>query len=487
MLLFFINLFCPYLEVSAQAEYKNIRRTNLQTFENNNMFGLVEKDSKRVILPLKYKKIRKTKFENKIIIAAENPLYLTLYSPDGIYDDFFSDYFENNNYIQNIKFENYPKNGAVKYKQNSLWGLIIVNNGIVTVTKPIYKKIIFPDEASIVSKILNITYAPLNSIILYSKYSNTANAFQTAAEILNNSSQYHSGNVLFNAVKINEELQINDNNLTVKYKSFDFYDYNYFLITQKDNLRLFDCKTGKEQQYLNINIPKYKDKPSINSLSQLYDFINKNSQIKVKNYPQKGILKKDNKLYAFNNSQMKELPLLKNYDLSDSNLLISKLTGLSVYFSDYDKITAKNGGWGILDNNGKIKVPFIYDSIMPLENDTLEMIHNMNKVDTESIELEFIPKDTENNLYLAQKGRNYGIINENNEVIIPFKYVKYSENNNIGSIKAQMNNRINREISEYNRKETINTLPWLIADIILFPLLLIIPYPCSSIHFHGRY
>ena len=121
IVIFFIlilrNSYC-----SVNAEERNIYKIT----KSQSKFGLIQKNENKEILPFKYDKIRKIKYENKLLYIAETPDYITLYSPDGIYRNFLDKYYQANKYNSNIKFENYPKSCIIKYKKNKKYGLIYV-------------------------------------------------------------------------------------------------------------------------------------------------------------------------------------------------------------------------------------------------------------------------------------------------------------------------------------------------------------------------
>ena len=134
------------------------------------VFASKETDEVKKILPFKYERVRKIKADNKVAYAGENVAFISLYSPDGLYDNFMQTYYSQNNKLQNIKFENYPDEAVIRYKQSGKYGIIYVQGNIIHITKPVFEKVEFPDDNSIAGKMLNVSFAPLDNIILYAKY-----------------------------------------------------------------------------------------------------------------------------------------------------------------------------------------------------------------------------------------------------------------------------------------------------------------------------
>ena len=436
---------------------KEQENTSIKIVKENFQYGLIEKTSKQQILPIKYKKIRKVKYDKKKVIIAENDNYITLYSPDGLYDDFLKSYYQANKYNSNIKFVNYPNHAVIVYEQNKKFGLIAFENGILTITKPVYEKVTYPDENSAVSKLLNISFAPYKGIIAYTGYMKGKCSFLTLEDIFNNNPVKLSNNpLILSQTEIKEDLSLSNGNLISEYKGAE-YTKNSFITSEIKDI--------------------YFQTPVINS-SDLYSVINNNSRLKVKNYPQKFMLKAGLHLYIYNSDIISEIILpVSDFYLPDS--LLKTLTGIDISFQNPDSIIAKNGNWGIINSNNEIKTPFIYDKIIPLRSNTYETI----EFDNNKIILEFkkqqLPK-----YYLAQKGFGWGIINENNEVLVPFEYKKNLDNNELQKVKSEINKKIDYDNDKKERLEARNTIPYMLLDMLLIPIWLILPYPFT---FHADF
>ena len=193
---------------------------------SNCVYASKETDEVKKLLPFKYERVRKIKADKKIAYVGENAAFISLYSPDGLYDNFMSTYYSQNNKLQNMKFENYPSDGIIRYKKDNKYGIIYVNGSLIHITKPIFEKVEFPDENSFASKILNISFAPLDKIILYFHYPLIKNKgeyiYKTAYDLFNNSGTYAKGYVFLPSALIDEKINVKNNNLYVTYNNISF-------------------------------------------------------------------------------------------------------------------------------------------------------------------------------------------------------------------------------------------------------------------------
>ncbi len=411
---------------------------------------IIDKNNNSVILPYKYDKIRKVKYEKKVVFVAENDDYITLYSPDGLYDNFLTEYYKSNKYNSNINFIGYPNYGIIKYKENNKFGLIYANNGMLHITKPIYDKIMFPDETSSASRFLEMSFAPPDDILVYRTGAKGGYKFLTFSQILTEQYEDNSNDNYISNFSINEEIQIAENSMNVIFNGIN--------VSSGEKIPV---------KKMNIQTPSV-----IGSLEDLYSNIADNSPYLPVNYPQTGELKIGYHLFVYNNSNVNEI-LLPCNDFYIENSLINRLTGANISFQNPDTIIAKNGNWGIINRYNEIKTPFIYDVIYPLtDNYKEEMRKEWNK-----IVLEYKGTERNNNLFLAKKGYGWGIINENNEIIVPFEYKKRADVKEIAGIKSQIYKKIQADEDKMERAEIRNEIPATILNLILLPLWLIVPYP----------
>ncbi len=162
-------------------------------------------------------------------------------------------------------------------------------------------------------------------------------------------------------------------------------------------------------------------------------------------------------------------------DYYKQNSLISQLTGVNINFNNQNEIIARNGSWGIINKNNEVKTPFIYDAIYPLNNSIEETVFvNGNKTIIQY-------KNGKNcNYFLAKKGYGWGIINANNEIIVPFEYKHNKDNNEFNLLKAQINKKIQLDENREEMRRERGELPNFILELILLPLWIILPYPFSG-------
>ena len=426
-------------------------------------FASKEKDEVKKILPYKYERVRKIKTDKKIAYVGENTAFISLYSPDGLYDNFMRTYYSQNNKFQNMKFENYPDNGIIRYKQGEKYGIIYVNGNIINIAKPVFEKVEFPDENSLASKILNVSFAPLDKIILYVKYplnkTKGEYIYKSAQALFNeNPFAFKKGYVYMPSAFIDENIEVKNNNLYVTYKNITVDNNDYTFSPRKNTPAMM---------------------PDISNIGELYNFINNNTGFELKGYPPEGILKTGQKLYIFDDDKMQRISgIYDDFKLNGTNIFINKLTGLNLSFQSPRKIIAKKTDkWGMIDQDGNVKIPFIYDEIFTQNINVNEKIS-----ENEKLVMEYISQSAENNIFIARKGKKYGVINENNEILVPFEYIKYSENNELDNVKTQVGITMKKDISRENRRETMHALPWILTSYLLFPLWLIMPYPNLNVN-----
>ena len=95
--------------------------------------------------------------------------------------------------------------------------------------------------------------------------------------------------------------------------------------------------------------------------------------------------------------------------------------------------------------------------------------------------LEFSKQQTPQ-FYLVKSGFGWGIINDNNELIVPFEYRKGMDNKELDKVKSEINRKIDYDDEKEKRIEARNTIPYMLLDMLLIPIWLILPYPFT---FHG--
>ena len=491
LLVFFINLFIP-LNVFAKTviKYKDVKNTDFQIVKkvdnHEKSYGLIDKNTKREILPNIYMRIKVLKLGEKIIFTANAGEYFTLYSPDGLFKNYLEQYYKSNNYLQKIKFENYPAQGIIQYqkkvdKNKYKYGLIVQNGDKIDVYKPNYNFKPFPDSNSIVSRMLNVTYLPIS----YYKWFIQGNDY------------------IYTPVRINEEVNIDPNGtLTVKYKDISIDD-KYFVINKWESYYLKDLKIKdlkNSKKYVNIKAP---DKRAIEkfvknakSMEEIYIYLNASTNFEFINYPKNALIHLNNGLYLFENGKKylywddKKFNNWRFSDMSndyrdsfklDRNLLINEITGLEISFQDSDNLIVKNlqtKKWGIIDKNENIKVPFEYDEIYAQGNNITEIISNIEDINAKKLYIRYEGKSNDYKLFLAKKGEYCGVINDKNEIIVPFENVNLMEEEGYKVFQKALENQLKQDKKsiKYGKvKRFFRRLPLNTFAIIMLPLAMVFP------------
>ena len=245
LLLCFFNMINPLNIVLAQ---ENIKNTNLQIKKDGSKYGLVDLKTGKTIFNTEFSKIKINEIENNTIITASKGNYNAIYSPDETYSGFLKKYIEYNNKSQDIKFYNYPKNGAILYRHNRIYGLIYAEDDYIIIIPPIFREIHYPDENSIISHVLGISLADKKDIILiYDDF----HSYISLEEYLRNV-KFHDLPVKVKLSELIEDVEINNAKMIVKYKDCNFSDFDMKPVQVKEKgFKLFN---KKENQYSELLI-----------------------------------------------------------------------------------------------------------------------------------------------------------------------------------------------------------------------------------------
>ena len=425
LIVFLMNLFFPLSLTMAQTEYKDVKGSNIQIVKKDKKLGLIEKDTKNKILPVKYDRIKKLKIDDKLIfICVKDDFLTTIYSPDGLYSDYVSKYIEANNILQNIKFINYPKNGVIRYKHKKNYGLIIPERNFIHILLPIIPQIKFPDEDSVIAKVLNISFAPLNDIYLTAVFDYSPH-YMSVTDYLNGKGGI-SGKLVLTPANIDEDITVEHGRISVKYKNIKYNKQNKFYVNS-------------------MSYPLYKAS-HLDSVEQIYGSLNADSSLfYFDNYPKNMIIlrKKSRQpkgLVSYNSDAANWIDGCNDYYISGENSLISQLNNGIISFQNSDNFIVKSGKkWGIIDGNNNVKVDFIYDKIVPLQISIRENVIPINdKNNSKKYKIVYEGKTKDLDLYLVYKGKKYGVIDSNENIIVPVENVKYADESDFKIIKKQI-------------------------------------------------
>ena len=454
ILICFLNLFNP-LSICLAEE-----KMNLKIDKHNNISALLDKDTNKEILPYKYNKIRKVKYDKKTVYIGEAANYVTLYSPDGLYNDFLENYYKSNKYNSNVQFQNYPARGIIRYKQDKKYGLILAEKDKLHITKPLFEKIVFPDENSLAAKFLDISFAPEDTVIAYFTYMKGKYTFQNFKQILDCSPNYYNYKILPESANIKETVVFGNNSLIVEYGGNEYYK--------------------NSSDISNINEVKYNT--DIYTPKDFYNIINSAGKYNFINYPLKITVKDGYHLYAFENTLKYEITLPCS-DFYIENSVINTLTGAEISLLNSENIIAKNGNWGIINKNNEVKVPFEYDVIYPLNRSYNEHFYCKDDALNCNLDVKYHSLPLKNELFLVKKGYGWGIINDKNSIIVPFEIQKQYSESEITKLKAEINSKVSADYTQ-NGKEKYN-LPLFLLDLLLLPIWLLMPnYVGFSAHIH---
>ena len=454
ILICFLNLFNPFSVCIAEE------KVNLKIEKHNNISALIEKETNKEILPYKYNKIRKVKYDKKAVYIGEAANYVSLYSPDGLYSDFLQNYYKSNKYNSNVIFQNYPNRAIIRYKQNKKYGLILAEKDRLHITKPMFEKIIFPDENSIVARFLDISFAPEDTVIAYYTYMKGKYSFQNLKQILNSDNSVFNFKILPESAKIKENIVLANNMLTVEYKG-----NNYF----KDNIDV-----------TNTNIVKYNT--DLYTPADFYNILNNSGKYNFINYPLSITVKEGHHIYAFQNTLKYEITLPCS-DYYIENSVFNTLNGTEISFLNSENIVAKNGQWGIINKENEVKTPFIYDELYPLNRNYSEAFYCKDDALDCKADVKYIPLEEKTYLFLARKGYAWGIINANNQILVAFETQKQYSESEITKLKAEIDSKVSADYAQ-NGKERYS-IPLFILDLLLLPIWILMPnYVGFSAHIH---
>ena len=276
LLLCFFNMNNPLNYVLAQ---ENIKNTDLQIKKDGNRYGLVDLKTGKAIFNTEFSKIKINEIENTTVIIASKGNYNAIYSSDGTYSGFLKKYIEYNNKFQNIKFYNYPQNGAILYRHNRIYGLIYADDDYIIVLPPIFREIRYPDENSIISHVLGISFADKKDIVLiYDDFY----SYLSLEEYLQNA-KFHDLPAKVKLSEPIEDVKINNSKMIVEYKGCDFSDFDTQTVMKKDKgFKLFNKKENQYSELLitlkAIEIPSKNETLFLAKKNGKYGVVNINNE-----------------------------------------------------------------------------------------------------------------------------------------------------------------------------------------------------------------
>ena len=454
----FIIIFLYYCPCFADYKYIDIPDTNLQIVKSNHAkmygghikYGLHNKkdENNSLILEPYYDKITTQIINDKKCIIASNDEETIIYSPDMIFSNFLTDYY---NSFKNIKFINYPEKGniQIEYSLNNkkYYNILSVQPDKLIVKKidekrpNLYKDFLI-DKSSLIYQLLNVSY-------IYKK-------------------KYHIYHI---PPYIDEKITLKDGEIISEYKevsqgeSFNLYEYPN--IQRKQNI----LTSRLENIIFNTD-----------TINEIYDFIGNETPFVFKKYPQNAILrisytipnsggKHTNALIFFNNGKKSKI-LYDNFDdfyFGDENLFINRATKLNFSYQNQQSIIVKKQDkWGIIDSDNNIKVPYLYDAIYPIVSNIREHAISLDDKSISKIEIQYGGQTDFQNIFFVIKDNQIGVINDKNEMLVPFEiYIKNDLKNNY------INQNLSKEKNRVKSKELKSKIIMYTTLPLWFPIFIL--------------
>lgn len=451
---------------------------NIKIVKNKSgYYGVVDKITKKELIPCKYGKIKKlsndtvkvktdksdkqewkiltnnnlpvmnTAFEKIAVFpidekkpkTIDNLIFIGIYSDERIAQisipshsskDFFKKIFEQNNKYSWIKFHNYPVDNAVLvFKHDNYFGYITTKDDDYFMVLPLYSDIFVPDGNTSIYKQFGISYSDIENIKI-GNYYNTLNLSGNLHEFTKGSLDAVIEPYIDEAVEVkNEELHFTFKNIVFPYKDL-------FYSESRDGM-LLNSK-GDKLSSSNKRTQKCSD---IQPIQSFCDRCNKENFLKFSNYPQSKIyIKSDvstsNYAYIFDkNGDKFEIRNVRRLNFPDSNTLIYKFLGVSYSNSERILTQAYNDKWGIIDRNGNVIVDYQYDSAVTLSaKDKSEVKYDGKNVYIIYKGIEIPYED----LVMVTKDGLSGVINKDGNILIPLKK-RYDKNAMLNDLSNNKN------------------------------------------------
>ena len=390
LIVFIVNTFFPTLNAYAKHtySYKSFKGIDAVLIKDKTTkrYGL-SKNNKIIVFPDAYVdnytdwKILNYKGQKMIMLKG---YYYLIYSPDNIFADIFPAFYSANNENNNIIFQNFPNSGANRYTPKKM---ITIRDNIFT------SDYIIIDDDKLDFYDFNSVLGSLYRIALFKDVNNPKTNVPSYIE---------------------EDVKIENGKMIVTFKDI-IVPYHSVTYLPK-NIHYSSTSGVSTNEFLNQNLSKsYSDMCS----KKHYCF---------KNYPLNAMIVKYGKnrtknLYIFENGiKTKSIEdTYSNFYFSDKNSVINKKAKINIFFNSQNYIIAqKDDKWGVIDKNNKQKIPFIYDKILPVGGYIIESIGD------KSDEFYYIGHTKLYNLFIVTKGNETGVIDDKNNIVVPFYKINLS-------------------------------------------------------------
>jgi len=370
------------------CEYKKIKKLGLDSLKaktKNNRWKILTINNEE-IFDREFDKVKISKIDNKKDFTLENTIFYGIYKKNSsknnlIYiksynyspENFLEEYFNQNNKISKINFNNYPKIGTIILNKDNKFGYLSAQKDYFIYLPPKFENIYIPDNETSVFKLLGISYSDIEDIKVFDKYywyniKPDGKTHKKIAYLTKLASPF-----------VKQDIKIEEDKIILNFK-------------------------GINNSYKNISLTAFPDK------KENYFGV---GQIKsdLKNY----ITVSKDKIEISDNKKVYTI-LKKDYDdfyFQDSNTIIYNVKNIS--FSNPNRIFAKkNGLWGIIDKNQNVIADFQYEDIKGFQaEEEIELKEDNKKYDLKYKNVNFPKK----NIFLVKKGKKYGLIDINGEVL----------------------------------------------------------------------
>ena len=307
--------------------------------------------------------------------------------------------------IYDHKYEGF-ENIFVFKSSNEKWGVLKFENGkYLFIAENIYDSIGFRPHYNIIEAVIysDGIYSGKKIYFLL----DTEGRIIKKAEDIDYLNFDHFGNVIFSKNNLYGLLnQSFEQSIPNKYKVFSALEKNLFLIREKNNSEQL-LINEKEEIIFNFGFSDliykhlYKDKIIIKD-SETYYLLDVNTGEKIKlNYD---LIYPVSRLYDLELRPTTKFITVNDYFDGDDDFYEN-----NGFFGD--KFMADEGKYGLINADGEICIPNIYDKMQQIHDDHFKVaIGKFNfKLDEEKDEV-------------TATGAKWGVINSKNEIIVPLKY-----------------------------------------------------------------
>lgn len=415
------------------SKYDKVEKLGSDTVKvkKGEKWGILSSDGEE-LLPVKYEKIRRIYYKNingkefEILHGKDGNSWVAI-NPPRVKQKFFEAIYNSSNKNTWLHYNSYPITGIFPFKIGPKYGIVIIQEDEARVLDPQFDDVYFQDSKSAIYQQFNFSFSNPDTIIV--KKGKKWGVINRKGEWITKP-QYDT--VIMANARVKEVVQIKNNTISFDFKGIEFPVQDKLVAIEGNVIKLVDKQGNVFAEAPTIsNEIQFKDFQAKDFLSQVYKENNeKASFVKYENYPTEGIFKyregKDYGLVIAKNGGNKIIPAeYQDFKFQDSNSAI--FAQLNISFSNPERIVAKKGDkWGIIDEDNNVVVDFQYNDVIMLEAIAYEVIETSKNGVVFKYESIVFPGST---LLLVQKDTNFGVIDKDGKEIIPlqFPFIKVPE------------------------------------------------------------